>query len=85
MIFKELCEYKFLNLKQEDLIVDEYTCQFRDLQYLCELEEDEIHDLVRYIRGLRLDILEKMNHCKTSQDAYIEVFRAEHMPKWSHM
>ena len=47
---------EFLNLKQENLTVDEYTRQFRELQDICELEEDEIHDLVLYIRGLRPNI-----------------------------
>ena len=75
---------EFLNLKQENLTVDEYTRQFRELQDICELEEDEIHDLVRYIRGLRPNILENMNFCKTSQEAYLEAFRVEHMLRRSH-
>ena len=66
-------------MKQENLTVDEYSRHFRELQDICELEEDEIHDLVRYIQGLRPDILENMSFCKTSQEAYLEAFRIEHM------
>ena len=65
-------------------MVDDYTRQFRELQDICKLEEDETHDLVRYIQGLRLDILENMNFCKTSQEAYLEAFRVEHMLRRSH-
>ena len=55
-----------------------------ELQDLCALEDDEIHNLVCYIRCLR-PILENMNCCNTSQEAYIEAFRVEHMLKMSHM
>ena len=68
---------QFFNLKQEHLTVDEYTRQFRELQNIYELEEDEIHDLARYVQGLRSDILENMNYCKSSQEAYLEAIRVE--------
>ena len=51
---------------------------------ICELEEDKTHDLVRYIRGLRRG-MENMNHCKTSQEAYIEAICVEHTLKRSRM
>ena len=57
---------QFLNVKQEELTVDAYTCQFQELHNIYKLEEDEIHDLGRYVQGLRLDIFEKMNYCKTN-------------------
>ena len=68
------------------MTVDEYTSQFRELQDIYELEEDEIHDLVRYIRDLRPDSLDNMNFCKTSQVAYLEAFHVESMLRHgSHM
>lgn len=42
---------QFLNLKQDNLTIDEYTCQFQELHDICELKEDEIHDLARYVQG----------------------------------
>ena len=48
---------QFLNLKQKDLTVDEYTRQYRELHEICELEEDKIHDLARSVQGLRTNIL----------------------------
>lgn len=58
---------QFLNLKQEDFIL-----QFQELQYLYALEESKVHDLDCYIRGLRLYLLENRNFCKTIQEVYIE-------------
>ena len=52
--------------------MDEYTCQFRELQDISELEEDEIYDFVGYFNGLQPDILEYMNQYHTSQEAYLE-------------
>ena len=72
---------QFLNLKQEDVTADEYTGQFRELQDICKLE-DEIHDFVHYIIGLKPNILENMNHCKTSE-AYIEAIRVEHVLRYA--
>lgn len=70
---------EFLSLKQENLTVDEYTRQFRELQDICELDEDETHDLVRYVSGLKPDIVDNMNYGKTSQEAYLEAIRVERM------
>ena len=72
---------EFLNLTREYLMVDEYTWQFQELHEICELEENERHDLARYVHGLRPDILENMTYCKTSQKAYLEAIRVEHMLK----
>ena len=60
---------QFLNLKQGDLIVDEYSDQFSRLQQVCELEQSELHDLNRFIRGLRPNKLHNMNYCEASHDA----------------
>ena len=76
---------QFLNLKQEGLPVDEYTRQFQELHEICELKEDEIHDLARYVQGLRPDILKNMNYYKTSQEASLEAIRAEYMLRKSCM
>ena len=76
---------QFLNLKREDFTVDEFTLQFRELLDICELEEDAIHDLDRYVRGLIVDIVENLNYCKTIQDAYLEALRVERMLRRSRM
>ena len=51
----------------------------------CELGEDEMHDLAHHVKGLRPDILENMNYCKTSQEAYLKAIRVEHMLRRSCM
>ena len=74
---------EFLNLKQENLTVDEYTHQFQELHEICKLVEDERHDLARYVQGLRPEILENMTYCKTSQEVYFEAIRVERMHRKS--
>ena len=74
---------QFLNLKQKDLTVDEYTCQPRELQDVNYRRAR--YNLVHYVRGLPLNILENMNHCHTSQEAYFEAFLVEHMLRQSRM
>lgn len=61
-----------LNLRQEDLIVAEYEDKFARLQYLCQLVEDEGHDLISFFKGLRPNVLEKLNECKTIAEAFKE-------------
>ena len=52
---------QFLNLTRGELSVIEYFDQFSRLQDVCGLEDDEEHDLTTFLRGLRLDIFQKMN------------------------
>ena len=66
-------------------MVDEYTRQFWELQDLSELEEGATNDLAHYVRGLTLDIVENMNYCKTSQEAYLKAIWVERMLKKSRM
>ena len=66
-------------MKQEELLVDIYTRLFKELQYLGALDESELHELIRFMRGLRPDIEENMTYCKTIQEAYRQVIRFEHM------
>ena len=74
---------QFLNLEPGDWTVDEYSDQFLKLQQVCELEQNELHDLNRFIRGWRPNILQNMNYCKTIHDAYWEAIRVERMLKRS--
>lgn len=43
------------------------------------------HDLARYIKGLRPEILENMNHYNTIQKAYSGAIRVKHTLQQSHM
>ena len=58
---------------------------FSRLQDACGIEDDEVHDLISFLKGLRSDIVEKMNGCKTIHEAYWEAICVEHMPKQSHL
>ena len=51
----------------------------------CKLEEDETCDLARYVQGLRPNILENMNYCKTNQEAYLEALCVERLLRRSRM
>ena len=61
---------QFLNLAQGELSIIEYFDQFSRLQDVCELEDDEEHDLISFLSGLKLDILEHMNDCKNIYEAF---------------
>ena len=65
--------------------MDEYIRQFRELQGICNLKEGTTHDLSRYVKGLRPDIVENMNHCNNGQEAYLKAFRVERMLRRSRM
>ena len=56
---------RFLDLKQEELSVLEYSDQFSRLQDACGMEDDEEHDFISFVRGLRPNIGERMSDCKT--------------------
>lgn len=56
-------------MKQERLIVDDYTRRFQELQYLCYLREKDVDDVACYIRGLRSDIWNYMKYCQIIQKA----------------
>ena len=51
---------QFLDLKQEELFF-EYSDQFSRLQDACGMEDDDGHDLISFLRGMRPDIMERMN------------------------
>ena len=70
---------QFLNLRQREWSVDEYTCRFQELQNLCALNESDSHDVTRFMRGLNLDIEEKIKFCQIVQEAYKEAISVEHM------
>ena len=74
---------QFLDLKQEEFSVLEYFEQFSRLQDACGMEDDEERDLISFIRGLRPDIVERMNDCTTIHEAYWEAIRVERMLKQS--
>ena len=57
----EVYLHQFLSLRQGDLTVAEYEYEFARLQYLCQLVEDVGYDLISFLRGLRPDILKRMN------------------------
>ena len=59
--------------------------QFQELQDICKLKEGTTHDLPHYVKGLRPDIMENMNHCNNNNEAYLEAFRVERMLRRSHM
>jgi len=61
---------QFLDLKQEELSVLEYSDQFSRLQDACGMEDDEEHDFISFVRGLRPDIVERMTDCKTIHEAF---------------
>ena len=58
---------------------------FAWLQDKFGLEDDEEHDLISFVRGLRLDIMENMNDCTTVHEAYWEAIQVECMLKRSYM
>ena len=58
---------------------------FSWLQDKCGLEDDEEHDLISFIRGLRPEIVEKMNDTKNIHEAYWEAIRVERMLKRYHL
>ena len=78
-----------LDLKQGELSIVEYSDQFLRLKDERVLEDDEEYDLTSFLKCLRSDIVERMNHCKTIYEAYweayLEAIRAKNMPKWSHL
>ena len=76
---------QFLDLKQEELSVLEYSNEFSRLQDACGMEDDEEHDFISFVRGLRPDIVERMTDCKTIHEAFWEAIRVERMLKRSHI
>ena len=76
---------QFFALKQEELPILEYFDQFSRLQDACGLEDDKEHDLISFLRGLRSDIVERMNGCKTIHKVYWEAICVERMLKQSHL
>lgn len=61
---------QFLSLGQGDLKIIEYFNQFSWLQDVCGLDDSEEDDLISFLSGLRPDMLEKMNDCKTIHEGY---------------
>ena len=76
---------QFLDLKQAEFFVLEYSDQFSRLQDSCGLEYDEKHNLISFLRGLRPDIVERMNDCKTIHEACWEAKPVERMLKRYHL
>ena len=70
-------------MKQGELSILDYGDMFAWLQDRCGLEDEEEHDLISFVRGLRLDIVESMNNCTTVHEAYWETIHVEYMLKWS--
>ena len=66
------------------MIVDEYTKQLSKLQYLWKLKS-ETHDFNRSLKGLRLHILEIMNHYKDIFEACREAIPVEYKIERSHL
>ena len=60
---------QFLDLKQGELSVVEYSHQFSRLQDT-RLEDDDEHDLTNFLKGLKSNIVERMNDCKTIHEAH---------------
>ena len=61
---------QFLDLKQGELSVLQYSDQFSRLQDACGMEDDEERDLISFVRGLRPYIVERMNDCMPIHEAY---------------
>lgn len=40
------------NHQQRNLVVDDYSCRFHELVYLCNLEEDTYEELLHYMKKL---------------------------------
>ena len=74
---------QFLDLKQEELSVLEHSDQFSRLQDACGMEDDEEHDFISFVRGLRPDIVERMTDCTNIHEAYWEAICVERMLKRS--
>ena len=49
------------------------------------MEDDEEHDLISFVRGLRPNIVERMSDCKTIHEGYWEAIRVERMLKRSYL
>eukprot|EP00268_Persea_americana_P061506 TRINITY_DN7781_c0_g1_i8.p1 TRINITY_DN7781_c0_g1~~TRINITY_DN7781_c0_g1_i8.p1 ORF type:complete len:213 (+),score=32.51 TRINITY_DN7781_c0_g1_i8:230-868(+) len=77
--------HEFLNLKQKELSVDEYTRRFQKLQHPCALNERELHDVTRFMSGLNPDTEEKMKFCQTIQEACKDAIRVERILRQSHI
>ena len=75
----------FLDLKQGGLSVLGYGDMFAWLQDKCGLEDDEEHDLISFIIGLRPEIVEKMNDSNNIHEAYWEAIHVKRMLKMSHL
>lgn len=76
---------QFLDLKQEELSVHEYSYQFSRLQDACGMEDDEERDFISFVRGLRPDVVKRMTDCKTIHEAFWEAIRVERLLKRSHI
>ena len=63
----------------------EYYDQFSRFQDACGLEDDEEYDLISFLKGLRPNIVERMNDCTNIHKAYCEAIRVEHIVKQSHL
>jgi len=72
-------------LKQEESSVLEYYDEFSRLQDACGMKDDEEHDFISFIRGLRPDIVERMTDCKTIHKTFWEAIRVERILKRSHL
>ena len=75
----------FLDLKQGELSVLEYSDKFSRLQGACGMEDDEEHDFISFVRSLRPDIVKRMTDYKTIHEVFWEAIRVERMLKRSHI
>ena len=75
----------FLDLKQGELSVLEYSDEFSKLQDACGMEDDEEHDFISFVRGLRPDMVERMTDCQTIHEAFWEAIRVERILKRSRL
>ena len=76
---------QFLDLKQANLSILQYSDQFSRLQNACGMEDVEEHDFISCVRGSRHDIVERMSDCKTIHGAYWEAIRVNRMLKRSYL
>ena len=75
---------QFLNLRQENLTVDECIEEFSRLHCICKLKRQN-YDFDRFLRGLRPDILKNMRDCNDIFEGYQEAILFWYKIRWSRM
>ena len=59
MMIKKGYFEQFINLRQGKLTIDEYSNQFRRLQEVCGLDENEEHDFISFLRRFETGYIEE--------------------------